>query len=553
MSDIRHLPSQILQKEYLHAFLDSIMETHPEDGLRFLGESFQAALDTRDERECRRLLREIKKIPQTTEVKSLSAYAEGRLAERQGYLSDAIKWFQVSLDATSANSSQRGYILNDLGTAFMSQGDLGRGKEIFCEAWMIFRAKEETENLTNTLINLATLSTLQGQAEEAESYLNQGLSLSQQPEIIANIHVTKGILLQTEGKFELAKQSFDQALRIFHERNEQDQVAHIYNNLGLVALDQRNVEEAYVYFTDALAITQKMKDWAGTIRTLGNLALAAEMECDYAKAISYSSEAIDSAKELNDNRALATFLNIRGYLYIDINELNLAIKDLESSIKIAQNAGNLVAEMTALNNLGTALRHMGKFKKANRCYERSLLLSTELSDKKQKGEVLGNLYLDLDDNFQAKENYEMALEIARATKNFSSEGACLIGLSAIAFEQKEYKKLLILSDQIFSLGTKTNQPDLLVRASWLYGDLAMLAQDSLKCYSHYALAIVYAIDAGEMLLDGTFERLEIYLDGISIKERYIIYNTILQTWEKHPSYKQNNKVNTWLENTFGDK
>jgi tetratricopeptide (TPR) repeat protein len=556
VTDLHHLPNQALQKEYLHVFLDAVMETNPEEGLRFWGESFQTALDAWDEKECRRLLREIKKSPQTAAVKSFSDYAQGRLTEKQGYLPDAIQWFQASLDGTSAFSSQRGYVLNDLGLAYLSLGNLEYGKENFIEALEIFRVKEETESLASTLIHLATLYTLQGKVEKAENCLEEGLSLSQQPETIANTHIAKGILLQTQSKLESAKQSFNQALHIFLERNEETQAALVYNNLGLLALDQHNVKDAYTLFTDALSITQSLNDWAGTVRTLGNLALAAEMECDYAKAISYSSEAIESAKELNDKRALATFLNIRGYLYIDLNELNLAIKDLEFSIKIAQKSGNPVAEMTALNNLGTALRHTGKFKKAVRCYEKSLMLSKELSDEKQKGEVLGNLgnlYLDLNDNFQAKEKYEAALKIAKKTKNPSSEGACLIGLSAIALEQREYEKLLTLNDQTFSLGTETNQPDLLVRASWIYGDMAMLAKDTLKCYSHYARAIVFAIDAGEMLLDATLERIGIYLDGISNQERLIIYNTILRIWKKHPSFEQNKKINTWLKNTFDNK
>jgi tetratricopeptide (TPR) repeat protein len=82
---------------FFASYLDLAWQTDPDEGLRVWVEAFQQAIDAWQESECQRLLQEIKQAPFTQEIEQVVRYAEGRLAEQQGELKQAIHHYRESL------------------------------------------------------------------------------------------------------------------------------------------------------------------------------------------------------------------------------------------------------------------------------------------------------------------------------------------------------------------------------------------------------------------------------------------------------------------------
>jgi len=107
------------------------------------------------------------------------------------------------------------------------------------------------------------------------------------------------------GRFDDARPHYDAALRAFTDLHSPTDQALIYNNLGLIASNTKQHEEATRQFERVLAIAR-----AGNNRMLidtanTNLALQAQSRGDFAAAIRYANDLLASAKESGDKHTEA--------------------------------------------------------------------------------------------------------------------------------------------------------------------------------------------------------------------------------------------------------
>jgi len=544
-----------LKRDYLLAYLDTMWQSNPDTGLRVWVEAFQDALDPWQEDECRRLLHEIKKAPQTSEIEALVHCAEGQLAEQDGDFNLAIQHYQVSLvlNRAAENLLRQGYVLNDLGLVYAAQGQLAEAVDYLQDALKVFRAADKTDMATEVMSHLAGVYTAQEEWTKAEICLEAVASHINTHEMQALLFANKGTWYQAQRQFGPAYQCFMKALNIYQELGDTSNHAYILNNLGLLAFEQRRLEEARGHLTEALSLTQSLSDWPGTVRTLGNLALVTEAEGNLEGAVQYCTEAIESADALGDTRAAGTFLNMRGYLRIDLLDLKAAVTDLKRSLDLARQTHNQAMEMTTLNNLGTAYRHLGHLKKAHTCYQKALAFAERLNNQRSIGEVIGNLghlHAAQNDNRLAQTYYERAMSIAKQVEDPVLECASLIGLCTLAFEQQDFENLAELADQAWELAAATSQPDVLTRLSWIRGDLAMFSNDLDTCFLNYAQAGLFAAQAGGTLLEATLQRIEIHLGYLQSPEIKRTCELLIAEWNKSSLIESHPRLDQWLKETL---
>ncbi len=72
----------------------------------------------------------------------------------------------------------------------------------------------------------------------------------------------------------MAEGKFSQALKINRLIDRRAGIAANLNNLGVIAQEQGNADQAVVYFREALDINRELHDPAGLSETLNNLGLA---------------------------------------------------------------------------------------------------------------------------------------------------------------------------------------------------------------------------------------------------------------------------------------
>ncbi|MET0944946.1 MAG: CHAT domain-containing protein [Flavobacterium sp.] len=134
--------------------------------------------------------------------------------QSSGKTSLAIELLENTLKTEKLSNVQKGILLNNLGNSYLlsSAGNLMR-PEIYDKAENAFKKtvnylkneKEQTETLSNSYRNLATLNRQRQKFEVANSYLEMAEKLffetpNQQPRKIAKLYYEKALLLFDEGK-----------------------------------------------------------------------------------------------------------------------------------------------------------------------------------------------------------------------------------------------------------------------------------------------------------------------------------------------------------------
>jgi tetratricopeptide (TPR) repeat protein len=547
-----HRTRRALPSDYLSAYLDLAWQTDLEAGLRTWVEAFQRALDEWQDDECRRLLREIKAAPLDPEVEGLARYVEGRWAEQRGDFSLAVRCYQASLALNRASDHllRQAQVLGDLGLAYRAMGRLSDALDSLQAALDIYRAAGETEPIVEALSHVGSVHTDRGQWEQARLCFDEGLAMAATPEDRSALLVNVGVWHQAQGQFDAARQCLADALSTYRQASDRPSCARVLNNLGLLALEQRRLDDARSHLTEALALNQSLGDWPNMARVLGNLTLAAQAEGNLPDAIQHCTQAIESVREIGDARAEGIFLNLRGLAYADLGDWESARADHEQSLALARKSDDRPATVGALNNLGTAHRHLEQLDKARTCYQEALTLAEELGDRRGAGEVIGNLghlYAEQDDNAQARTHYEQAVVIAEQVGDRVLESTSVLGLCMLAFEAGDLDRLQALLDRAWVLGEATRQPDVLVRASWLKGDLALLAGEQEAGFSVYAQAILYAVQTGDVLLNATLERIAIHLGYMQPGDARAACERLQAAWDQASLLEAYPGLTQWLD------
>jgi tetratricopeptide (TPR) repeat protein len=539
-------------RDYLSAYLDVAWQADLDAGLRTWVEAFQEALDTWDQDECRRLLREIKASPLDPEAEDLVRYVEGRWAEQRGDLFWAVECYQASLaiNRMAGHRLREAQVLGDLGLCYRSLGQLAEASECLQAGLNIYRKAGEEDSILQTLSHLAAVYTERGRWEDARIYLDEGLEFAERPPELALLVAGEGAWHHVQGQLDAASRCYEQALGTYRTIDESANVASLLNNLGVLGLEQHRLEEARACLVEALDIYQTLGDWAGTARTLGNLTLLSEAEGNLPAAVAYCTEAIESVRTLQDARARAVFLNLRGSIHADMGNWKAAAADQKRSLKLSKQVGDQPTQVAALNNLGTACRHLDRLAKAHEYYQKALVLAESLGDRKRVGEIvcdLGHLYAEQGNNAEARAHYEQAVTIAKDIGDPVLESASVLGLCGLAFEEGDIDRLAILLERARLLGEASSQPDVLARTSWLQGDLALLAGDHDVGLAEYANAALHAAQAGDSLLAATLERLTIHLEYLEPDQRREAGRTLRRAWGKILILASHPEVSRWLD------
>ncbi|WP_316636199.1 CHAT domain-containing protein [uncultured Flavobacterium sp.] len=157
-----------------------------------------------------------KNYPDAQKQKFAAILNLSNVYQSSGKISLAIELLESTLKTEKLSNSQKGILLNNLGNSYIlsSVGNLMR-PEIYDKAENAFKSvenylkneKNQSETLSNSYRNLATLNRQRHQFEVAYSYLEKAKKLffvtqNQQPRKIAKLYYEKALLLFEEGKFD---------------------------------------------------------------------------------------------------------------------------------------------------------------------------------------------------------------------------------------------------------------------------------------------------------------------------------------------------------------
>ena len=206
-----------------------------------------------------------------------------------------------------------------------------------------------------------------------------------------------------------------QALDDLKETGSPEQVAGIFIDLGNLADEQGDVEQALDFFDSAMSLAQETKNQELLARCYFHLGIGWSHLRDYAKAMENYSKSFKITGELNNLTLMARNL-------VNIGEIYLLMEDYEGAFNLYLDAWAIVEQSSERQIIGIIMSNLGiiyakrkDFLGAHIHYLRAQSIASELGDRKQQHIVAknrGQAYMEEGKYQDAIYHFESALKIA---------------------------------------------------------------------------------------------------------------------------------------------
>ncbi|MEM7556642.1 MAG: tetratricopeptide repeat protein, partial [Cyanobacteria bacterium P01_A01_bin.84] len=247
-----------------------------------------------------------------------------------------------------------GIIKNNLGIAYLNQGEYIKAEKSINQALTFFRQTNDKAGQGDTFNNLGELYRHQSQYPKALQYLNQGLE-------------------------------------IFKDNKNQLGIGTAFNNIGLVHGELGQHSQALKHYHESLKIRKKIKDEYGISSTLHNIGFVYDKLKQYDEALKFYQQALEVRHNVDDQEGKGTTLNNIGLVYNKLGQNTLALQHLKQSLSIFQKLNYPQHEANTLDSLGTVYTSQGRYNQASEAYQKSLTITRRIGNSNLERVILSNI------------------------------------------------------------------------------------------------------------------------------------------------------------------
>jgi predicted ATPase/Tfp pilus assembly protein PilF len=154
---------------------------------------------------------------------------------------------------------------------------------------------------------------------------------------LARIHAAA--FAYRQGDAQRAKELSEQALPIFREIGDTNEIGRCIGTLGNVAVAQGDLDRAVELYEEAAALARETGNTGRLATILANLGSIAGLQDDAETSARYAKEASDLQRELGEQDGLAVSLHNLGRCELDLGRLADARRSLAESLAIARALG----------------------------------------------------------------------------------------------------------------------------------------------------------------------------------------------------------------------
>lgn len=175
------------------------------------------------------------------------------------------------------------------------------------------------------------------------------------------------------------------------------------------------------------------------------------------QAVTYVQESLKLAKELKFIKFIASSSYVKGVVYIEQANFEVAIKNINNAIKLYSTINNLKGLEKCKNALGVLYDYKGEYKLSLRNYEEGKAIAEKLGDKESINTYLynmGNIYASIGDYQKAKNNFNKILNINIKDKDSLGMLNCLNSIATVYYEQSNYSQSLKYNNESLYIAKK---------------------------------------------------------------------------------------------------
>jgi predicted ATPase/class 3 adenylate cyclase len=167
-----------------------------------------------------------------------------------------------------------------------------------------------------------------------------------------------------QGRFDDAATAYADALAIYRGLDDPPGLADALYNAGFVEMITHRLEAAQPFFTESLAIYQRLADETGQIKVREALAFSMYLRGDYRNAVELEEELVRSLRGRGEPFRLSNALVLTGLLLIYNERYADSMQALAEAMPILQAAGDIPTTLNALQVAALGMLRDGRFEAA---------------------------------------------------------------------------------------------------------------------------------------------------------------------------------------------
>ena len=264
-----------------------------------------------------------------------------------------------------------------------------------------------------------------------------------------------GVIDDTAARFLLlkrypqAKAAYERALAILRSNTSippeerRRASASIYHQLGVVAQEQRQWEEAEKNLLEALRIDVEFDDRHEQASTYAQLGRVAQEQRQWEEAEKNCREALRIFVEFNDRHAQAGTYHQLGWVAQEQRQWTEAEKNYREALRIYDDFNDRYSQGRVYHQLGIVAQAQRQWAEAEKNYREALRIYVEFNDRYEQGRVyhqLGVLAQEQQQWAEAEKNYREALRIYVEFNDCYSQAGPYHQLGTVAEDRQQWEE-----------------------------------------------------------------------------------------------------------------
>ncbi|PKB71210.1 MAG: hypothetical protein BZY87_06650 [SAR202 cluster bacterium Io17-Chloro-G6] len=271
-----------------------------------------------------------------------------------------------------------------------------------------------------------------------------------------------GQVAQNRWQLEEAEGLFTQSLAIIEGGEDPEPVADDYYGLGLVCQYRRRYTEAKEWFSKALEIHQRVNDAEEMVKDYRSLGLCSQYKFEYDEASSWYQRAREILEENRDEETAVLVYHSMGTVCHAQYQFDEAQNWYEQALTLSDRMGNHAQMGTEFHHLGLVEQAREMFvDDAEHWYQMALEKWQQVGDRRSEGDEcrqLGVLFHEQKDLDKAEEWYGRARDVFEEIQDLSRICRTYGQLGMVAEERNDIPGALLWAGRTYQLAEGNNLP-----------------------------------------------------------------------------------------------
>ena len=290
------------------------------------------------------------------------------------------------------------------------------------------------DNVARRYLLLKQYAEAESSYKQALSLLNANTTIGEEPrkKSIASVFHQLGRVAEEQRQWEQAEGYYKQALQIKIDFNDRYSQAGTYHQLGIVAQEQRQWEQAEGYYKQALQISVEFNDRYSQASTYHQLGRVAEEQRQWEQAEGYYKQALQISVEFNDRYSQASTYHQLGSVAEEQRQWEQAEGYYKQALQIKIDFNDRYSQAGTYHQLGIVAQEQRQWEQAEGYYKQALQIKIDFNDRYRQASTFGQLGLLAQEQTQWAEACAYLLQTLSLFVEFGDNHSAVITIRNLA-------------------------------------------------------------------------------------------------------------------------